>query len=91
MLESPEVDALIDKGLDDLGKSPEGMMLMMMNIPPQQLKPMVKPFLISMAPEVGPLLASSFDINTILPVAKLREEIDALMTEKLQVRSAHAW
>ena len=30
VLESPEVDALIDKGLDDLGRAPEGMMLMMM-------------------------------------------------------------
>ena len=32
------------------------------------------------------MLAKSFDINAIMPIAKLRTEIDALMTEKLQVR-----
>ena len=46
-------------------------MIMMMGLQPIQLKPMVKPFLIGMAPEVGPMLAKNFDMKTILSVEKL--------------------
>jgi len=84
LFELPEVDDMIAKGVDELYKKPEGMMLLMVGMTPDQLKPLVKPFLLAMAPEVGPLIGKMFDMKTILPVDKLRTEIDMLMTEKLQ-------
>ena len=35
--------------------------------------------------QVGPLIGKMFDMKTILPIEKLRSEIDLLMTEKLKV------
>ena len=84
ILDSEEADKMITKALDDLMAAPEGMMLMMMNLTPELLKPMIKPFIVSMAREVGPLMGKHFDISAVLPVDKLRTEIDALMTEKLK-------
>ena len=59
-------------------------MLMMAGMPAPLLKPMIKPFVVSMAKDIGPLLTKNFDLNSILSVEKLRGEIDALMTEKLK-------
>jgi len=84
LFELPEVDEMIAKGVEELYKKPEGMMLLMVGMQPDQLKPLVKPFLLAMAPEVGPLIGKMFNMKTILPVEKLRSEIDLLMTEKLQ-------
>ena len=84
VLETPEVDEMITNQLDGLAAKPEGMMLAMMNIEPAMLKPLVKPFVIGMADDVAPLLGKSFNITSILPVDKLRAEIDSLMTEKLK-------
>ena len=84
VLESPEVDEILDKQLEALGNTPEGMMLMMINLPPASLKPMIKPFLVRMAGDVGPMMGKHLDLGQILPVEKLRGEIDNLMTEKLQ-------
>lgn len=67
MLEAPETDQLITKALDELMNAPEGMMLMMMNLTPELLKPMIKPFLVSMASDVGPLLGKHFDISSVRP------------------------
>jgi len=83
-LELPEVNDMISRGVDELFKKPEGMMLMMIGLSPDQMKPLVKPFLLAMAPEVGPLVGKTFNMRNILPVEKLRSEIDLLMTEKLQ-------
>ena len=41
-------------------------------------------FLLAMAPEVAPLLEKMVDPSTILPVEKVREEIDGLMESRLQ-------
>lgn len=43
---------MISRGIDTLFKKPEGMMLMMMGLTPDTMKPLVKPFLLAMAPEV---------------------------------------
>jgi len=83
MLEKPEVDAMITKALEELGSKPEGTMIMMMGIMPIQLKPLITPFLSSMADDIGPLLGQMFDMKSIMSVEKLRSEIDLLMTEKL--------
>merc|ERR1712194_891998 len=83
MLEKPEVDAMITKALEELGSKPEGTMIMMMGIMPIQLKPLITPFMSSMADDIGPLLGQMFDMKSIMSVEKLRSEIDLLMTEKL--------
>ena len=83
-LESPEVDAIIDKQLTELADKPEGMLLMMGGIQPIMLKPMVKPFVVGMAEDVAPMLTDLIDVKSILSVEKLRDEIDTLMTDKLQ-------
>ena len=36
----------------------------MMNLTPEMLKPMIKPFVISMAADLGPHLAKHFDVRT---------------------------
>jgi len=53
-----------------------------------QMKPLVKPFLLAMAPEVGPLVGKTFNMRNILPVEKLRSEIDLLMYVPLNQRSS---
>jgi len=83
VLETPEVDAMITKALEELGNKPEGTMIMMMGIVPVQLKPLITPFISSMADDIAPLLAKMFDAKSIFSVEKLRAEIDTLMTEKL--------
>lgn len=83
MLEKPEVDAMITKALEELGGKPEGTMIMMMGIMPIQLKPLITPFMSSMADDIGPLLGRMFDMKSVMSVEKLRGEIDLLMTEKL--------
>lgn len=84
VLESPEVDAMIDKQLTDLADRPEGMLLMIGGIQPVMLKPLVKPFVLGMAEDIAPMLGNMIDMKSIMSVEKLREEIDLLMTEKLQ-------
>jgi len=84
MLESPIVDQIIDEKLLELGTRPEGMFLTMMGITPASLKPMIKPFVLGMGADIGPLLLNNFDISKIFNISKLRGEIDSLMTTKLQ-------
>jgi len=84
MLESPIVDQIIDEKLIELGTRPEGMFLAMMGITPASLKPMIKPFVLGMGADIGPMLLNNFDISKIFNISKLRGEIDALMTTKLQ-------
>lgn len=83
LLETPEVDEMVTKALEDLGNKPEGTMIMMMGIMPIQLKPLIIPMVSSMADDIAPLLGKMFDAKSILSVDKLRTEIDTLMTEKL--------
>lgn len=44
-------------------------MIMMMGIMPIQLKPLITPFISSMADDIGPLLATSFDMSSIMSVS----------------------
>ena len=84
VMESEEVDGIVEQKLAQLGTQPEGMFLTMMGINPVSMKPMIKPFLLGMGAEVGPLLSRMFDAGKLIKVDKIRAEIDALMTTKLQ-------
>jgi len=84
LLESPEVDQIIDKKLGELSTRPEGLMFAMMGINPTSLKPMVKPFITGMGSDVVPFLLKSFDVGSLVNIETIRGEIDKLMTTKLQ-------
>jgi len=83
LLESPEIDAIIDAKLAALATRPEGMLFVMMGINPTSLKPMVKPFVTGMGAEIVPFLTKSFDLGSLLNIGSIRIEIDNLMTTKL--------
>eukprot|EP00899_Mesostigma_viride_P003444 jgi/Mesvir1/130/Mv07793-RA.1 len=84
MMESDDVDKLLDAKLFEMGTRPEGMMFAMMGLTPDKLKPIVKPFFLSMSKDVGPLLKKQLNLGNLLDVYKLRDEVDDLMTERLQ-------
>lgn len=44
-------------------------MIMMMGIMPIQLKPLITPFMSSMADDIGPLLGQMFDMKSIMSVS----------------------
>ncbi|KNC50745.1 uncharacterized protein AMSG_06634 [Thecamonas trahens ATCC 50062] len=76
LLESPQVDAIIDSKL--------GMMLAMLGIDPASLKPIIKPFVLDMGSDMAPLLMDMFDANSMLNVDTMREEVEQMMDVKLQ-------
>lgn len=84
ILESPEVDALIDKNLEELSSRPEGMWMSMMNLTPASLKPMIRPFVLGMGGHIGPTIINVIGSSDVMSVDHLRLEIDRLMTQKLQ-------
>jgi len=84
LLESPEVDKIIEEKLAALSTRPEGLLFVMMGINPTSLKPMVKPFITSMGSDVVPFLMKNFDLGNLINIETIRLEIDKLMTTKLQ-------
>jgi len=84
VLESEAVDKILENKLRELGQKPEGMMFAMMGIDPVSLKPLIKPFISGMAAEAGPLLLKHMDIGKLIKIETLRNELDSLMTTKLE-------
>jgi len=84
LLESPEVDQIIEQKLGELSTKPEGMLFAMMGINPTSLKPMVKPFVTSMGSDVVPFLLKNFDSDKLINIETIRKEIDNVMTTKLE-------
>lgn len=88
LLAKPGTDEMLTTKFTELAAKPEGMML---NSMAQMfggmsgLIPMVKPMLINFGKEMGAHFATNFDIMEVMSVAKVRNEIDALMEEKLQL------
>lgn len=84
----PEFDALLTEKLTAMSAKPEGMMINSMA--PMfggigGMVPVIKPILQAIGKEVGEELARTFDPLEVITVAKIRTELDALMTEKLQL------
>eukprot|EP01028_Stygiella_incarcerata_P012330 TRINITY_DN750_c0_g1_i1.p1 TRINITY_DN750_c0_g1~~TRINITY_DN750_c0_g1_i1.p1 ORF type:complete len:306 (+),score=85.80 TRINITY_DN750_c0_g1_i1:163-1080(+) len=84
MLESPVVDEIIDRKLEELNTRPEGMVLAMMGIAPEQLRPMIKPFILGMGSDVVPMFLNSMEPGSFMNIDRLRVELDDLMTTKLE-------
>lgn len=88
LLQSSAVDIIIDRKLAELQARQEGMILAMMGLSPEMLKPMVKPFVVGMASDVAPLLMDAVmgkeDGRSLVDFDHLRTELDSLMTTKLE-------
>jgi uncharacterized membrane protein YheB (UPF0754 family) len=83
----PEFDELLTEKLTAMAAKPEGMMINTMA--PMfggvaGMVPIIKPILQAIGKEVGEELARTFDPLEVITVSKIRTELDALMTEKLQ-------
>jgi uncharacterized membrane protein YheB (UPF0754 family) len=80
LLESEQVDGIIDAQLEKLMNSPQGMMVKMVGA--QAIKPLVVQFVSGVGAEAAPLLVAAL-AKPGVEVGELREQIDALLTAKL--------
>ena len=78
VLASDEVDAIIDRKLEELAESPQGMMLQLVGT--QTVKPLVKHFVIGFGSEIAPLLAGEAGPD----VSAMRTQVDGLLETKLE-------
>lgn len=83
LLESSTVDGVIDAKLEELRQRPEGLWLSMHGVKTAELRPMIKPFVLSLGSDVAPMLLHNFDPVKILNIDKVRTEVDTLLSEKL--------
>jgi len=83
MLGSPAVEQMVEAQLEGLKAKPEGLILAMQGIEPRSLKPVVMAFIKGAAADLGPIIATQLDPAAIMPVHRLRAEIDSLMSTKL--------
>ena len=81
VLESAEIDAIIDAKLEEMAASPQGMMIKMVGI--QRVKPLVKQFVIGVGTEIAPLLVGEV-ARPELEVDALRAQVDRLLETKLE-------
>jgi hypothetical protein len=85
ILEGDDVDAILDKHLDGLMLKPEGMMLAMVGMTGQTLKPMVKPFVMGMDAEIAPMLTSYLDPSKMVDTHAIRDQVKELMKTKMEM------
>ena len=78
VLASDEVDAIIDRKLEELAESPQGMMIQLVGT--QTVKPLVKQFVIGFGSEIAPLLAGGAGTE----VKAMRAQVDGLLETKLE-------
>ena len=78
VLASDEVDAIIDRKLEELAESPQGMMIQLVGT--QTVKPLVKQFVIGFGNEIAPLLAGGASTE----VGAMRAQVDGLLETKLE-------
>ena len=81
ILESEEVDGIIDRKLAELAESPQGMMIKMAGV--QTVKPLVKQFVVEVGAEMAPLLAGGV-AKPEMEGGALRKQVDDLLEAKLE-------
>ena len=81
LLNSDEVDEIIERKLEELQAPPAGAMLKMVGT--ATVKPMVKQFVSSLGSELAPRLAAEM-AKSGLDVESLRQQVDQLLTAKLE-------
>ena len=88
LLSKPDMDATLAEKFAEMATKPEGMMLnsiAQMFGGTAQLVPVVKPMLISFGREMATMMTEKFDPLEYVSVERVRQEIDSLMEEKLQM------
>jgi hypothetical protein len=88
MLSKPGMDATLTTKLTEMAARPEGMMLNTMagmfgGVP--GMVPVIKPMLLSFGKEMSIIMTENFDPLEYVSVGRVRDEINSLMEEKLQV------
>ena len=78
VLASDEVDAIIDRKLEELAESPQGMMIQLVGT--QTVKPLGKQFGIGFGSEIAPLWAGGAGTE----VKAMRAQVDGLLETKLE-------
>eukprot|EP00742_Colponemidia_sp_Colp-10_P006978 GILJ01007488.1.p1 GENE.GILJ01007488.1~~GILJ01007488.1.p1 ORF type:complete len:340 (+),score=45.29 GILJ01007488.1:63-1022(+) len=81
---SPTMDQHIDDALTKIQNGPEGMLLAMMGITIQQVKMLIKPFILNFAVGAAPKMLENIDVKTLINMDKIRDELDHMMTDKLE-------
>jgi len=81
LLDSDEVDEIVERKLEELQATPAGAMLKMVGT--ATVKPMVKQFVRSLGSELAPRLAVEM-AKSGLDVESLRQQVDQLLTAKLE-------
>ena len=88
LLGRPDMDETLATKFAEMATKPEGMMLnsiAQMFGGTAQLVPVVKPMLVSFGREMGTMMTESFDPLEYVSVERVRDELDRLMEEKLQM------
>eukprot|EP00944_MAST-04C_sp_MAST-4C-sp1_P003564 g3564.t1 len=89
IVDDPSTEELIAAKLQEMAATPEGAFLamvpmMMPGMTMRSIAALMKPALAGFATEMATKMKDSFDITEFVSVDNVRDEIDALMTEKLQ-------
>jgi len=89
IVDDPSTEELIAAKLQEMAATPEGAFLamvpmMMPGMTMRSIAALMKPALAGFATEMATKMKDSFDITEFVSVDSVRDEIDALMTEKLQ-------
>lgn len=85
-MNDPEFDKVFVEKLTDIANRPEGMMLQTMATMfggVELMAPTLKPMLVSFGEEMVSAMVDRFDLTKMVPVDKVREELDILMEKKL--------
>ena len=75
---------MIEAKLAQLTSTAEGQFLLVVGVDPVRLKPMVKPFVLSLSSELAPAFLEVFDPEQVLNVDRLRHEVLAYMQIRLE-------
>eukprot|EP00040_Diaphanoeca_grandis_P026870 m.151472 g.151472 ORF g.151472 m.151472 type:complete len:299 (+) comp30760_c3_seq1:173-1069(+) len=89
MLKSEEFDKKIDANLNTLGERPEFAAVIAMGIQPEQLKPMIIPFISGFAEELAPMLkAKMIDPKVVVNIEDVRSQIEIYMSVRMETLTA---
>lgn len=85
ILEDDEVDAMLLKHLEALMLKPEGMMLAMIGMNAESLRPLVRPMVLALDVEIAPMITSQFDPAKMIDTKAIRGQVKELMRTKMEM------
>eukprot|EP00037_Helgoeca_nana_P016411 m.154481 g.154481 ORF g.154481 m.154481 type:complete len:338 (+) comp23510_c0_seq1:53-1066(+) len=85
VLADDEVDALLLKHLEALMLKPEGMMLAMIGMNAESMRPLVRPMVLALDVEIAPMITSQFDPSKMIDTKAIRGQVKELMRTKMEM------